>query len=367
MVGRFALWVGSMWVLGLGTGGCSATARPGRDPGLAREAGVDGRSSEARVVIDARDQGPTWADRSRAYEPLLAVERQRYEDDLKFIAAPRPPGSDHWRAVQERCATRFTALGYVVERQDYGTGVNVLGRKLGLQTPREQVVISAHYDSVADCAGADDNASGVAGLLEAARILAPLTPARTLVLACWDDEEAGTKGSAAYVQVAQQRGDEIVVAYVNEMIGFRSREPNTQQLPSGFAWLFPTETAQIADNGARGDFIAVVHDEHPSGASQRAAQAMAVAAPRAGLALIALQVPTMLKVNPMLNDLRRSDHAPFWGANYPALMITDTANFRNARYHCAAGSDAVDSLDQSFAAAVIEATVASAQVMLEGG
>lgn len=106
----------------------------------------------------------------------------------------------------------------------------------------------------------------------------------------------------------------------------------------------------------------MVHDEHPSGASRRAAQAMAVAAPRAGLALIALQVPAMLKVNPMLNDLRRSDHAPFWGANYAALMITDTANFRNARYHCGADSDAVDSLDHGVAAAVIEATVASAQV-----
>ncbi|MBK6849987.1 MAG: M20/M25/M40 family metallo-hydrolase [Proteobacteria bacterium] len=318
-------------------------------------------------MTDRRDQGVGPADRSRVYEPLLAVDRQRYQDDLQFIAASRPPGSDHWRAVQELCVTRFAALGYSVERQDYGTGVNVLGRKLGRRAPREQVVLSAHYDSVADCAGADDNGSGVAGLLEAARILARLTPSRTLLLACWDGEEAGTIGSAAYVEAAQQRGDAIVVAYVNEMIGFSSREPNTQQLPLGLGWLFPTEVAQIAENHFRGDFIAVVFDEHASGASQRAASAMAAAAHGAGLALVGLQVPRMLKVDRMLADLRRSDHAPFWEADYPALMITDTANFRNTRYHCANGPDTVEALDHAFAAAVIEATVASAQVMLEGG
>lgn len=92
-----------------------------------------------------------------------------------------------------------------------------------------------------------------------------------------------------------------------------------------------------------------------------------MAAPEAGLTPVALRGLSMLEADPMLSGRRRSDHAPFWEANYPALMITDTASFRNSHYHRADGPDTVETLDHAFAAAVIAATVNSAQVMLEGG
>ena len=93
----------------------------------------------------------------------------------------------------------FASLGYTVEREAYGTGVNVIGVLDGTSAPAEQVVISAHYDSVANCPGADDNGSGVAGVLEAARVLSTSQHKRTLVVACWDEEEKGLIGSSAFV------------------------------------------------------------------------------------------------------------------------------------------------------------------------
>jgi hypothetical protein len=76
-----------------------------------------------------------------------------------------------------------------------------------------------------------------------------------------------------------------------------------------------------------------------------------------GLETLVLDVPDDLKNSPLLSDLQRSDHAAFWAADYPAMMITDTSEFRYANYHCGAGEDAVEFLDHAFAHKVIAASV----------
>ncbi len=295
-----------------------------------------------------------------APSPVSLVDRAAYEADVTTIAAPRTPRTPHWQAVQDLCADRFAALGFEVERHAYATGVNVIGVRTGTSKPAERVVISAHYDSVTSCAGADDNATGVAATLEAARVLSRDPHDRTLVVACWDEEERGLIGSKAYVTRAKAAGDLIVLSLVFEMIGYRSTAPMSQRTDPQLEAVFPDASAQIAANGYRGDFALVVSDES---ASVAVADLQAVATD-VGLPIVNISLLAALKRS--LDALRRSDHAPFWDADYPALFITDTADFRNPHYHCPRGmSDAVADLDFDFAIANVKVVVGTAVKALD--
>ena len=285
------------------------------------------------------------------------VDEARYRADLEVIAMPREPESMHWQRIQDLCATRLSELGFEVERHAYETGVNVIGVRTGTVEPARRVVVSAHYDHIPGCAGADDNASGVAGALEAARVLASLseTP-RTLVIACWDEEERGLVGSRAYAARARERGEQFDAHFDFEMIGYVDRSPNSQRLPTGFDLLFPAAGREWNANERRGDFIAAIGDE----ASSPVVAAMERYADRLGLPFIPIVVDSELIDSPALADLRRSDHASFWEQGYPGIMITDTSEFRYSQYHCVSGPDVVENLDTGFAAQVTRATVAAA-------
>ena len=305
------------------------------------------------------------------------VEMTRYVADLEVVAKARPPGSVHWQAVQDLCADRFAAQGFAVERHAYGSGTNVIGVLAGTTSPDEHVIVSAHYDSVADCAGADDNATGVAGVLEAARVLSTTAHPRTLVVACWDEEESGLVGSRAYADRANERGEKIVMAYVFEMIGYRVSEPNTQTFPFGFDLIFPALASKLDAQQNRGDFIALVTGDNAPAANT----AFATHADALGLRYETVPLNAAQRTDPLFGQLNaRSDHAGFWKHGYPAMMITDTSEFRYAHYHCTDGAailDVIDDqwpvkedimahLDHDFAARVVAATVGSAADILAG-
>ncbi len=300
--------------------------------------------------------------------PAAAVDRTRYLVDLKTIAAaPRPPGSAHHAATRELCRLKFSQLGFTVEQHKYDTGVNVVGKLAGTSSAAEEVLISAHYDSVSGCKGADDNGTGVAGTLEAARVLAAQGPfKRTLTVACWDEEEKGLKGSVEYAKKAKLRGDKIVEAFVFEMLGYRSDAANSQSFPAGFEKLAPDLAAKQKANQDRGDFILAVHDDDSAGHSKAAVGHLARMADQLGLKLYSINFSEAVKKSPLALGLLRSDHAAFFMQSYPAMMITDTANFRNPYYHCGKGQDAVETLDHDFAVKVIKATVGAAEKMLKG-
>jgi hypothetical protein len=309
----------------------------------------------------APDSPRPTCDASSTAALVRCVDQERWAADLAFVAAPRPPGSPHWQAVQDRCAARFAEHGYEVERHDYGTGINVLGVRAG-ESP-EQVVISAHYDHIPDCAGADDNASGVAGVLETARVLAAGRWRRTLVVACWDEEEDGMIGSRAWAARARERGDRIAGAFVYEMIGFRLDAPDSQRLPPGSELFFPTVVAQLAARDNRGDFIAAIGNAD----SHEALALFEQWAGAAELPVVSIELSPLLEQAAALADLDRSDHSAFWRNDYPGIMLTDTADFRNPYYHCAYGEDAPGSLDADFAARALRATVGAAAELLGTG
>lgn len=289
------------------------------------------------------------------------VEASRLSTDLAQIEGARPTGTAHHALVRDLLAERLAELGFTVELDDYGRGVNVIGTRLGQTSPDELVLISAHYDGVPNCAGADDNGSGVVGALEAARVLASLPHDRTLVIAFWDEEEKGLLGAFDWADRLARAQGRVVVSFVLEMIGYTSDAPNSQTLPEGFEVLFPDVVAAIGANQNRGDFIGLIADQ----ASSPHTTHMAAFGAALGHPTVPLLVPAALLGTGLINDLRRSDHAAFWAHGWPAMMITDTANFRNPNYHCAAGPDAASDLDFDFAANTVAVTVYAAALALD--
>ena len=287
-------------------------------------------------------------------EIMQCVDPERFVADLEFIAEVRTPGSPHWQAVQDLCATRLSELGFEVTLDNYGTGVNVIGERAG--SSEERVLVSAHYDHIPGCTGADDNASGVAAVLEIARVLAEVPSPRTLVIVCWDEEELGLVGSRDYATRASEAEEPIVGVFNLDMIAYKSDEPNSQVLPAGVELLFPEQFAAFEDNEARADFILWGSDD-----------TMAPDGERFDTYAALVELPTLggwlsdiLKNAPALAELRRSDHAGFWEADIPAMTISDTADLRYPAYHCGDGlDDSLDRLDLEFATKVVRASAAT--------
>ncbi|KAF3981855.1 MAG: M20/M25/M40 family metallo-hydrolase [Methylococcales symbiont of Hymedesmia sp. n. MRB-2018] len=277
---------------------------------------------------------------------VLNTQAARYLDDVRYISEmSRVSGSTHHKKIQNMCAERFKDLGFEVEYHNYGTGTNIIGTLAGKGTGTEKVVVSAHYDTVPRCNGADDNASGVAAVLETARLLVTKKHEGTLVLACWDEEERGLIGSQAYVDREKSKATDIKLSVVYEMIGYSNIQPNSQRIPVGFEQLYPQQVKRILSNQNRGDFIALIYDD-------KAANMLSTvdfSVQQQNLSVLKFEVSSQLKSSVLAVDLRRSDHSAFWDADYPAIMVTDTANFRNQHYHCLHGEDNSSDIDAKFA------------------
>jgi Zn-dependent M28 family amino/carboxypeptidase len=285
------------------------------------------------------------------------ADKSRYVADVEFIAqAPRTSLDPQHQAVQDLCAERLAELGYQVERQDFGDGVNVIGTLTGTTHPDEIVIVSAHYDTIPNSNGADDNASGVAGVLETARLLANEQHDRTLVVACWDQEEPALYGSYFYANRAMQNKADIKVAYVYDEIGLSDERPDSQRFPDGFDLFYPNEAKKLNENQHKANFVLLISDQQ----SQPWAQAIIDQADKIGLPSISLEVDLDGQVP---NDLKGSDHASFWIEGYPAIEINDTSGYRNPFKHTQ--FDTVDRLDHDFAVKVISAVVASVRTALE--
>jgi hypothetical protein len=182
------------------------------------------------------------------------------------------------------------------------------------------VVIGAHYDSVPDCPGANDNASGVAALLETARLLAPADPARTLRFVAFPNEEApyfdtDAMGSLQYARRCRAAGEDVVAMLSLETLGCYRDEPGSQVYPLGLGAVgYPPA----------GNFVAFVGDTTSRDLVLRTIDTFrrTTQFPSEGLAAPAW-VP----------GVGWSDHAAFWREGYPAVMVTDTAPFRYPEYH----------------------------------
>ncbi len=238
----------------------------------------------------------------------------------------------------------LTTLGWSPTLQSFESGVNVLAQRPGTNPEAGTILLAAHYDTVERSPGADDNATGVATVLEVARLLGSHPTPRTLQIAFFDREEEALRGSLAFVRAginnisvdkevtSSQKGDltNLRGAIILDMIGFACHTSGCQRYPEGLPVTPPSD---------KGDFLAVVADAEHSQLLNAFQQSKEPDLPP----VLTLPIPFKGLLTP---DVLRSDHAPFWYHGLGAVLVNDTANFRTPHYH--QPTDKPKTIDRTF-------------------
>ncbi|QRK06019.1 M28 family peptidase [Archangium violaceum] len=296
-------------------------------------------------------------EKDRLMSDVKALEKAHLEDtpidcsvlDLEKINTEHSPVCHLTREkARQFVRERFEALGYTVTTQDtedpHFPTSNLIAELRGTERPGEVVVIGAHYDAY--FSGADDNSSGVAAMLEMARLAAGKRFARTVRFVGFDLEELGVVGSTRYVHSLP--GETIIASIVFDCIGYRDARPGTQQQLPGF----PIPTT--------GDFIAAIANEQ----SRPRLEELHILGNRLGFVPVRGAMMPIDGSGAFAGNLMRSDHGPFWLAGQSALFLTDTANFRNPHYHTE--KDVPSTLDPDFLAGVTRLSAAGLAFWAEG-
>jgi len=234
-----------------------------------------------------------------------------------------------------------TELGYEVKKQEYKVEnvpvENLEWELIGVSHPEEIILVGAHYDSVSGSPGANDNASGVAAVLEIARLLKRETLSRTIRFVMFVNEEppffqTDKMGSRIYASRSRQRGEKIVAMLSLETIGYYCNEKGSQKYPFPFNFFYPDT----------GNFIGFVGNVSSRSLVREAIDLFRsnTAFPSEGIA-----APGWLP------GIGWSDNWSFWKEGYPAIMITDTALFRYHYYH--SHQDVPDRIDYGRMARVV--------------
>ncbi len=252
---------------------------------------------------------------------------------------------DRYPKLQEAAdfiEAELTASGLRVDRQAFTARKriceNLQAELLGSVRPEEIVVVGAHYDSVIGSPGANDNASGVAGLLALARAFAGRRSERTLRFVAFANEEppyfqGPDMGSRVYAHGCHERAERIVAMLSLETIGYYSQEKGSQRYPFPLGLCYPSE----------GNFIGFVGN-----LASRGLVRQAVACFRRNA-----QFPSEGGALPgFIPGVGWSDHWSFWQEDYPAIMVTDTALFRYPHYH--EDTDTPDRIDYESMARVVQ-------------
>jgi len=268
------------------------------------------------------------------------ADPERLHATVRALAALAPRNDEAGMARSAAwIAAQLTALGLPPSFQDYrfdnGNYQN-LTVQLGPQTA-QRLVIGAHYDARGPFPGADDNASGTAGLLELARLFAAHPPPLRTELVFYPREEVDGMGSSWHAQTL--RPGEVRAMIVLEMIGCFS---GPQKFPlAALKLLYP----------AQGDYIVVVG---------RPRDFALVRAVKRGIASTGVGVQSFGGPE-SIPGIGNSDHRNYWRAGITAAMVTDTSWYRNPRYHTA--QDTPDTLDYLRMAQVVEGVAAAVSAL----
>lgn len=274
----------------------------------------------------------------------LAVKKQLFDHVLHLAGTIGE--RNIWRPGSMAAAARYIEAslgqkGCTLSHQTYTThgaeAVNLICEIPGTGRPEEIIVIGAHYDTVINTPGADDNASGVAGLLALASLLSEEQPHKTIRLVAFANEEppfyfTEDMGSRHYAKLVKSKGESISAMLSLEMLGAYSDEPNSQSYPFPLQFFYP-DTA---------NFIAFVGNlqSRPLIRKTVALFRRTTPFPAEGLAAPAA-----------IPGVSWSDHWSFWQEGFTAIMVTDTSFYRYPRYH--SPGDIPEKLDYNRMARVI--------------
>lgn len=261
--------------------------------------------------------------------PIPAADEKRLVGWVDYLArtiGPRPYTKPRvLRKIADRLAKEFRGLGYRVSEQPFSYkgetfyNVDASSSRGGVRRAVPLVVVGAHYDTVSCSPGADDNASGVAGLMEMARLLAEVPPAGVRFVAFALEEppvfRSRHMGSHVYARSLQRRGVRLKGMICLEMIGYFSDRPGSQSFPLFFMEKFYPDT---------GNFIALVGNRKSVGWTTEVKESFTRGT---DLPVESLNAPGIVP------GVDFSDHWSFNRLGYPAVMVTDTAFYRNPHYH----------------------------------
>lgn len=296
-------------------------------------------------------------------ELVNQVDSNLLKNNLNFIASGirhLPTSNMFINKVRDTIETRFNKYKLLTEKQNFTinsyTGVNIIGTKLGLKNEASTYIIDAHYDGVSNGPAADDNGSGVVGMIEAARILSQYNFENSIKFIGFDFEESGLIGSAKYNQSGIKQTESIDGVLNFEMIGYFTNKINSQSTPTGFNLLFPEAYNELVSDQFRGNFLVVCGNTNSSSLNTTFLNASKTYVPQ--LKNISIEVPQNGQIAP---DFRRSDHASFWDNNKKALMLTDGADTRNLAYHTS--GDSIGNLNFTFMSNIVKASIATIAVL----
>lgn len=258
----------------------------------------------------------------------LAVSPERMRRDVELLCGELSPRhyqrTENLDLAAEWIADEFRRAGLVVDYQDYdlpqGRYRNVIGFREGLEADAPVRIIGAHYDAFGEFPGADDNASGIAVLLELARTLPPARPKRSQYFVAFSTEEPpffATEGMGSYVFARELhgRGTPVDLMIAMDLVGYFVDNPRSQRFPFPGMGLFYPRT---------GNFLAVVGDLR-SGVSLKRVKASL--ARMTDLPIHSVRAPAAVP------GVMWSDHRSFREFDMPGVLLTDTAYLRNPWYH----------------------------------
>lgn len=226
--------------------------------------------------------------------------------------------------------SQLTSFGYKTESQ--GKYSNIVAFNLNLKSD-EIILIGAHYDSVPNCPGADDNASAVASLLSCAKAVSQISQEIPICFVAFNCEEDGLIGSYDFVEsFLSERNLKLKQVHILEMVGYATDEPNSQKLPANLPVKIPTV----------GNFLGIMGNKDSLKLVDNVLSLGKTYIPE--FSVIGLKI--YLGAEKLFPDLGRSDHLPFWENRIPVIMWTDTAEFRNPNYHKI--TDTLETLNYDF-------------------
>ncbi len=270
---------------------------------------------------------------------LSKISEDKLREVVEKISIPRHGwyNYDELSDVADFIENKFKEYGYIIDIDEFyyqtRTYKNIIATTEGIKSKKEWLVIGAHYDSAVGSVGADDNASGVSVMLELARILKDTSFIENIKFVAFTLEEPQPFslnfliGSSHFVK-KMKRLKYKYTAIILESVGYCSKKQGSQQLPA------------FVKGPATGDFIGVIGNKKSESLLKLFENAKKYV-PSINLLTYRASLGGWLVI-----ETRFSDHAPFWNAGYQAVMLTDTAMFRNPYYHTQ--WDTPDKLDFSF-------------------
>ena len=282
----------------------------------------------------------------------MSAHADRFIPHLERIIGERHPDSslESLRGTADYLRQQFTSLGLTTVSHEFSAWGRVYENVIAT-TPHDRdssaapLILAAHYDTVIGSPGADDNASALAVLLDVARQVVNVRLQRPVRLIAFCLEEENLLGSRAYAAHLTSTQQSILGAIVLECVGYTRDEEGSQKIPPGVPVTVPTV----------GNFLAVIGNQGSHALTMVVEQAM-----KSRIPVVPLVVPGN---GELLPDTRRSDHTSFWEQGFPAVLLTDTANFRNPNYH--QPTDTIETLNLDFMGQVADG-VAAAVMELAG-